>query len=175
LSSDASSFSVFETVATTLGVCAELCYVLDFLAQSVECVVVVFEGVTDVVCKLDTHVTVSLQRRGSGLEGEFGQAADELEGELDAVRQLRQGVEGALVRHGSTLKTRMSYRLNAPLRRRPKHATMLPHVLLLARVLPPSLFGLSYRSGFFWLCCDKVNNHPIPAVARTIASLIPPK
>jgi hypothetical protein len=144
LSSDAGSLSVFETVATTLGGCAELCYVLDFLTESIECVVVVFEGVANVVCKLDTDVTVSLQRRGSRLEREFGQAADELEGELDAVRQLRQGVEDALVRHGSTLKTRMSYQLYAPSRRRPKHATMLPHVLLLARVLPPSLWPASH-------------------------------
>jgi hypothetical protein len=65
---------------------------------------VVFKSVADVVCKLDTDVTVSLQRRGSGLEGEFGQAADELEGEFDIVGQFRQGVESALVRHGTTLE-----------------------------------------------------------------------
>jgi hypothetical protein len=111
LGSDASSFSVLETIATTLRISAKLCYVFDFLTKGVERVVVVLESVADVVCKLDTDVTVSLQRRGSGLKGEFGQAADELESELDIVGQFRQGVEGALVRHGTKLKLKTSYRL----------------------------------------------------------------
>jgi hypothetical protein len=111
LGSDASSFSVFETIATPLRISAKLCHVFDFLAKSVKGVVVVFESVADVVCKLDTDVTVSLQRRRSGLEGEFGQAADELESELDVVGQSRQGVEGALVRHGTKLELKTSYRL----------------------------------------------------------------